>query len=275
MNVALRDVAKTFNGKQAPLIALQPITLDVATGEFICLIGPSGCGKSTLLRLIADQMPPTTGDIRLDDAPPATARKAKHIAWMAQNPALLPWQTALDNVRLPQRVNTAASRQNGPCAALDPADLLRVVGLADFAQAYPGALSGGMQQRVALARALATGAQLWLMDEPFAALDELTRETLADEVLRLWQTFRPTVLWVTHNIAEAARLADRVVVMSARPGHILATVDIAHPRPRDETAPETAAVIRRLRAALRGDAEISTLHHESARIFTNKKEKLV
>lgn len=251
MNVALRGVAKTFNGRQAPLVALEPITLDVATGEFVCLIGPSGCGKSTLLRLIADQMPPTAGDITLDDAPPGAARKAKHIAWMAQNPALLPWQTVLDNVRLPQRVNTAANRQNGYHAALEPADLLRTVGLADFAQAYPGTLSGGMQQRVALARALATGARLWLMDEPFAALDELTRETLADEVLRLWQTFRPTVLWVTHNIAEAARLADRVVVMSARPGRILATVDIAHPRPRDETAPETAAIIRRLRSVLR------------------------
>ena len=257
MNVALRGVSKTFNGRQAPLVALHPITLDVATGEFVCLIGPSGCGKSTLLRLIADQMRATAGDIRLDDAQPGVARKAKHIAWMAQNPALLPWQTVLDNVRLPQRVNTAANRQNGqhvrmaPFAALDPTDLLRTVGLADFAQAYPGTLSGGMQQRAALARALATGAQLWLMDEPFAALDELTRETLADEVLRLWQTFRPTVLWVTHNIAEAARLADRVVVMSARPGRILATVTIAQPRPRDETAPETAAVIRRLRAILR------------------------
>ncbi len=257
MNIALRGVAKTFDGRQAPLVALTPITLDVATGEFVCLIGPSGCGKSTLLRLIADQMPPTAGDIRLDDAPPAAARKAKHIAWMAQNPALLPWQTVLDNVRLPQRVNRTASNQNGQHAELDPTDLLRTVGLADFAQAYPGTLSGGMQQRVALARALATGAQLWLMDEPFAALDELTRETLADEVLRLWQTFRPTVLWVTHNIAEAARLADRVVVLSARPGRILATVDIAQPRPRDETAPETAAVIRHMRGVLR-EGKVST-----------------
>lgn len=255
MNVTLRGVAKTFNGRPAPLVALTSITLDVATGEFVCLIGPSGCGKSTLLRLIADQIPATMGNIRLDGAPPATARKAKQIAWMAQNPALLPWQTVLDNVRLPQRVNTAANRQNGQHAALDPADLLRTVGLADFAQAYPGTLSGGMQQRVALARALATGAQLWLMDEPFAALDELTRETLADEVLRLWQAFRPTVLWVTHNIAEAARLADRVVVMSARPGRILATVGIAQPRPRDETAPETVAIIRRMRAVLREGKE--------------------
>jgi NitT/TauT family transport system ATP-binding protein len=257
MNIALRGVAKTFNGRPAPLVALAPITLDVATGEFVCLIGPSGCGKSTLLRLVADQIPATAGDIRLDGAPPGEARKAKQIAWMAQNPALLPWQTVLDNVRLPQRVNVAANRQNGHRAALDPTDLLRTVGLADFAQAYPGTLSGGMQQRAALARALATGAQLWLMDEPFAALDELTRETLTDEVLRLWQTFHPTVLWVTHNIAEAARLADRVVVMSARPGHIRDVVAIAQPRPRDETAPETVEIIRRLRIVLR-EGKVST-----------------
>jgi NitT/TauT family transport system ATP-binding protein len=246
MKIALRGAAKTFNGAPAPLVALNPITLDVATGEFVCLIGPSGCGKSTLLRLIADQIPATAGDILLDDAPPGIARKAKQIAWMAQNPALLPWQTVLDNVRLPQRVN-----RRGQHPALEPADLLRIVGLAEFAQAYPGTLSGGMQQRVALARALATGAQLWLMDEPFTALDELTRETLADEVLHLWQTFHPTVLWVTHNIVEAVRLADRVVVMSARPGCIRDTVAIAQPRPRDETAPETVAFIRRLRDILR------------------------
>ncbi len=257
MNIALRSVAKTFNSRQAPLVALNPITLDVATGEFVCLIGPSGCGKSTLLRLIADQMPLTAGNITLNDAPPGVARKAKQIAWMAQNPALLPWQTVLDNVRLPQRVNTTANRQNGQHAALDPVDLLHTVGLTDFAQAYPGTLSGGMQQRVALARALATGAQLWLMDEPFTALDELTRETLADEVLRLWQTFHPTVLWVTHNIAEAARLADRVVVMSARPGSIRDVVAIAQPRPRDETASETVAVIRHMRAVLR-EGKVST-----------------
>ncbi len=252
MKITLRDVSKTFNGARAPLIALAPITLDVATGEFICLIGPSGCGKSTLLRLIADQIPATTGEIRLDDAPPEMARKAKRIAWMAQNPALLPWQTVLDNVRLPQRVN-----RRGQGAAPEPLELLRMVGLEDFVQAYPGTLSGGMQQRVALARALATGAQLWLMDEPFTALDELTRETLTEEVLRLWETFRPTVLWVTHNIVEAARLADRVIVMSARPGRIRDMVAVAQPRPRDETAPAMAAVIRHLRAVLRAPETVS------------------
>ncbi|MBN2391409.1 MAG: ABC transporter ATP-binding protein [Anaerolineae bacterium] len=255
MNIVVRGITKSFNSGPVPLVVLDPITLDVTTGEFVCLIGPSGCGKSTLLRLIADQIPATTGDICLDGAPPGVARKAKQIAWMAQNPALLPWQTVYDNVRLPQRLNGTSNRKHSE--RLAPEGLLRTVGLADFAQAYPGTLSGGMQQRAALARALATGAQLWLMDEPFAALDELTRETLADEVLHLWQTFRPTVLWVTHNIAEAVRMADRVVVMSARPGHILAAIAIMQSRPRDETAPEIAAIIRRLRAVLR-EEKVST-----------------
>jgi NitT/TauT family transport system ATP-binding protein len=249
MHVQLRDVAKTFTDAGAPLPALAPTTLDVASGEFVCLIGPSGCGKSTLLRIIADQIPPSAGGVLLNGAAPSQVRARKAIAWMAQNPALLPWQTVLDNVRLPRRVNRRHLR---PAPA--PEVLLHSVGLANFAEAYPGTLSGGMQQRVALARALATGADLWLMDEPFAALDELTREVLTEQVLRLWAQFRPTVLWVTHSIVEAARLADRVLVMSARPGHIRATVPVPLPRPRDATAPGVVAIIRELRGLLFQDA---------------------
>lgn len=247
MKVTLESVSKTFDGTDAPLAALNPTTLDVASGEFVCIIGPSGCGKSTLLRLVAGQILPTSGSVRLNGAAPAGARARKEIAWMAQNPALLPWQTVLDNVRLPLRVNRAHQRP-----APEPLALLRVAGMADFAQSYPGTLSGGMQQRVALARTLATGASLWLMDEPFAALDEFTRETLSNEVLRLWARFHPTVLWVTHNITEAVRLADRVVVMSSRPGRIQAIVPIEQPRPRDDTSPHAIAIVRRLRDLLRG-----------------------
>jgi len=151
----------------------------------------------------------------------------------------------LDNVALPLRVNRGHLRP-----APEPAALLDMVGLTDFAASRPATLSGGMQQRVALARALVTGAPLWLMDEPFAALDELTRETLTDEVLRLWTTFQPTVLWVTHNIAEAVRLADRVIVMTQRPGLIRGIVTIDIPRPRDAITPEAAALIRQLRTLL-------------------------
>lgn len=252
MNIVLSEVSKVFGTGARALPALAPLSLTIETGSLVGIIGPSGCGKSTLLRLVADQIVPSTGTILLDGAPPTTARRRKAIGWMAQNPALLPWRTVLDNVRLPLMVNHQHGR-----AALAPAELLAMVGLADFADAYPGILSGGMQQRVALARTLVTGAPLWLMDEPFAALDELTREVLADEVLELWGRFRPTVLWVTHNIGEAVRLADRVVVMTDRPGRIRATVDVPLPRPRDDTTPEAATIIRRLRALLKdGDGRL-------------------
>jgi NitT/TauT family transport system ATP-binding protein len=246
MHVSLRAVSKTFTDTADPLAALAPTTLEIASGEFVCLIGPSGCGKSTLLRLIADQVAPSSGEIRLNGAAPAWARRRKQIAWMAQNPALLPWKSVIENITLPQIVNQTNNR-----AAPEPTSLLETVGLAAFAHAYPPTLSGGMQQRVALARALATGAPLWLMDEPFAALDELTREHLTEEVLHLWESFRPTVLWVTHNIIEAARLAKRVVVISPSPGDIRGIVSIILPYPRDPTMPAMGEVIRSLRDLLR------------------------
>ncbi|MGC9348514.1 MAG: ABC transporter ATP-binding protein [Anaerolineae bacterium] len=242
----LQSVSKTFTDTMEPLAALAPTTLEVTTGEFVCFIGPSGCGKSTLLRIIADQIPPTSGRVLLDGATPAHARTRKRVAWMAQSPALLPWKTVIENVRVPQVVNR---RHNHP--APDAGALLETVGLSKFASAYPATLSGGMQQRVALARALATGAPLWLMDEPFAALDELTREQLTEEVLALWAAFSPTVLWVTHSITEAARLADRVVVIGGTPGAIHEIVAIDQPRPRETTTREMAGVIRRLRRLLR------------------------
>lgn len=245
MHVQLRSVSKVFTDSATPLPALAPTTLSIASGEFVCLVGPSGCGKSTLLRLVADQVTPTGGSLTLDGATAGEARAHKRIAWMAQNPALLPWMTVIDNVRLPQMVNRSHQE-----AAPDAADLLEMVGLSASAAAYPTTLSGGMQQRVALARALATGARLWLMDEPFSALDEITRGRLAAEVLQLWRRFSPTVIWVTHSVGEAARLADRVVVMTESPGQIREVVSIATLRPRDETTAEMGQIIRRLRGLL-------------------------
>ncbi|MGC9467283.1 MAG: ABC transporter ATP-binding protein [Anaerolineae bacterium] len=246
MQVTLEAVSKTFTDGEQPLAALAPTSLVVESGEFVSFIGPSGCGKSTLLRLVADQVWPSSGSVRLDGRSPTWARERKKIAWMAQNPALLPWKRVADNVALPRVVNRRY-QQTAP----DPASLLEMVGLSEFATAYPTTLSGGMQQRVALARALATGAPVWLMDEPFAALDELTRELLTEEVLQLWRTFRPTVLWVTHNIIEAARMANRVIVMTPSPGKIRGVVTIDLPYPRDETTPQMASIIRRLRELLR------------------------
>jgi NitT/TauT family transport system ATP-binding protein len=250
MRVQLQGVSKTFTDTAEPLPALAPITLDIASGEFVCFIGPNGCGKSTLLRVIADHVAPTSGTIRIDGALPSEVRVRKQIAWMAQNPALLPWKKVLDNIRLPQVLNRRTGGQPG-YSGLNPNDLLDMVELVGFAGAYPSTLSGGMQQRVALARTLAIGAGLWLMDEPFSALDELTRERLTEELLGLWHRFTPTVLWITHNIAEAARLADRIVVMTPSPGAIRGVVPITIDRPRDETTPEMGTVIRGLRAMLR------------------------
>lgn len=247
MQITLNRVAKTFVDGEAPLTALEPTSLSIASGEFVSFIGPSGCGKSTLLRLIADQLPPSRGEIRLNGRSPAWARTRKQIAWMAQNPALLPWKRVLDNIALPQHVNRDYGKK-----APDAAALLEMVQLSGFATAYPTTLSGGMQQRVALARAIATGAPLWLMDEPFAALDELTRERLTEEVLDLWETFRPTILWITHNIIEATRMADRVFVMTPSPGRVHSVVTIDLPRPRDETTREMSVIIRQLRTLLRG-----------------------
>ena len=242
MNITIRGLSHQFkvNGRLLPV--LRDINLNIAAGEFVALVGPSGCGKSTLLRVLAHLLTPTSGLVDIGGADPATAVAHKRIAWMAQNPALLPWYTTHDNIALVQRINGTNHHT--------PADLLALVGLSDFADAHPFTLSGGMQQRLALARILAQQAAVWLMDEPFAALDELTRERLTGELLALWQQQRPTVLWVTHHITEAARLADRVLVLLPRPTAVLADVPVSLPRPRDETTAEFQAVVRAIRAAL-------------------------
>jgi NitT/TauT family transport system ATP-binding protein len=181
----------------------------------------------------------------LDGFSPSQAAARKQIAWMAQKPALLPWRSVYSNVALAQEINPQNDRKT-----LSARDLLRLVNLTDFASAYPFSLSGGMQQRVALARTLALGAPIWLMDEPFASLDELTRERLTQEVLGLWRRFQPTILWVTHSIHEAILLADRVLVMSPRPGRIHADLPLLLSRPRDDTHSKFQDPLRTLRKAL-------------------------
>lgn len=248
MKISVSSLHYNFHQeKSEPLLALSDINFEVSSGEFVAIVGPSGCGKSTLLRILAGLLNATQGDVFIGEMSPAHATAHKQIAWMAQNPALLPWLTAYANVAMAQKINP---RHDRPDTLLSPHELLDLVNLGDFKQAFPFTLSGGMQQRVVLARTLASGAALWLMDEPFTSLDELTREALALDVLDLWQRFQTTVLWVTHSIHEAVRLADRVIVMSPRPGKIRMQYKIPLPRPRDDTSVEFQEHVRTLREGL-------------------------
>ena len=250
--IELTDIRKVYGdrstGGRAPVtVALSDVSLAVAPGSFVSLIGPSGCGKSTLLRLAAGLEVPDGGTVRVHGVTPQEAAAAKLIGFVPQSPALLPWLSVLKNVTLPRKVNRAADRRRGRIAELagrpglagrgagpDALELLRKVGLGDAAHKLPAELSGGMQQRVALVRALSLRPDVLLMDEPFSALDELTRESLQDQLLALWDELRTTVLFVTHSVAEAVRMSGTVVVMAPRPGRIAATVAVDLPRPRDQ-----------------------------------------
>lgn len=237
------------------LEALAPVDLRVESGRVVTLLGPSGCGKTTLLRIVGGLEPATTGRVTVDGLPPAAARAAKRIGLVPQSPGLLPWRTVRANARLLIDLNRRADRGGAPDrSGADADELLAEVGLDGFLDAYPHELSGGMQQRVALVRAFALHAPLLLMDEPFAALDEMTREDMRHLLGRLCERTHATVLFVTHSLAEAAFLSDQVVVMTSRPGRVHTVIDVDLPRPRTaelEDDPAFFAVESQLRAALR------------------------
>ena len=248
-------VSRVFGSGDGAVTALDDVSLAIAPGEFVSLIGPSGCGKSTLLRLIGDLDQPTTGRVEVFGRSAEQARLGHDYGIAFQQAGLLPWRTVRANVELP-----LALHGTGRQSRRDRADhLLELVGLTDFAEHFPDQLSGGMQQRVAIARAFAEEPSLLLMDEPFGALDEMTRERLQGELVRICAETRAAVVFVTHSIPEAVFLSDRVVVMSARPGRITEIVEVGLGKGRDEGLREDAgyyeAVIR-VREALHGGTEV-------------------
>ncbi len=231
--VAFRNVHKTYPTGEGPVEALRDLTLDVPTNQFTAVVGPSGCGKTTLLHIAAGLDTQFDGSLVVS---PGASRKA----YLFQSPRLLPWLNAEDNVALVREAG-GESRQEALGAARR---YLRLVGLAGFERHFPNHLSGGMQQRVAMARALAVEPEVMLMDEPFASLDELTARRLRSELLELYHESPRTVLFVTHNVTEAAFLGDRVVLMSPRPGAVLAQVAVGLPRPREYDDPSVALIAR-------------------------------
>src|SRR5271169_1606976 len=243
--VSLGSVTKVYD---SGVVALGPLDLEVRKGEFVSLLGPSGCGKSTALRLIAGLNAPTSGTVGISRS--AAEVSGRHpVGFVFQEPTLMPWSSVRDNVRLPLRLARVPAEE----ANVRIGDALAQMGLADFADAYPRELSGGMKMRVSLARALVTDPDILLMDEPFAALDEITRFRLNNDLIALWRDLHKTVIFVTHSVFESVYLSGRVIVMTQRPGRIDAEIQIDAPEPRGEdfrTSAEYAQLCRKVSGAL-------------------------
>jgi NitT/TauT family transport system ATP-binding protein len=248
--VQLRGVGKTFALGDDSTVALNDINLDIDRGEFVSLIGPSGCGKSTLLRTIGDLIEPSEGTVQVNAKTAKRARLDREYGMVFQAPVLFDWRTVEENVQLPLEL----FGQNRAARTRRAVEMLELVGLSDFARHHPYQLSGGMQQRVAIARALAFSPDLLLMDEPFGALDEMTRERMNSELLAIWERTGITVVFVTHSIPEAVFLSSRVAVMSARPGRITHLIEVDLERPRGlatRESPRYFELITTVREALR------------------------
>ncbi len=251
--IAIRNLTKEYRTSRGAITALEDIGFGVGEGEFVAIVGPSGCGKTTLLKILAGLVPTSRGEVALRGTPITGPRR--DIGVVFQSPVLFPWRTVLENVLLPADV-LRLGRERTRARALE---LLALVGLEGFEDRYPWELSGGMQQRVAITRSLVHDPAMLLMDEPFGALDAMTRETMNVELQRIWLDRRATVVFVTHSIPEAVFLADRVVVMTARPGRVRDRVSIALPRPRPldvMASPEFGAIVRRIRGHFSARGEV-------------------
>ena len=248
--IEAQDLSLTFETADGPVFALSNISLRVAEGEFVSLIGPSGCGKTTLLRIIADLEKPSSGRIAVNGLSPEEARLKRHYGYVFQAPALYPWRTVVRNIRLPLEI-MGFSRKEQKARAARNIDLVNLQG---FEQKYPWQLSGGMQQRASIARALSFDPKLLLMDEPFGALDEIVRDGLNLQLLKLWHETKKTVVFVTHSIPEAVFLSTRIIVMSPRPGRIIDEIDCDLPGGRSldiRETPKFLSIANRVRQGLR------------------------
>jgi NitT/TauT family transport system ATP-binding protein len=250
--ISIQNLTKRYQASDSgSVLALENINLDIQQGEFISLIGPSGCGKSTLLRIIGDLIQPSSGTVTVNGKPAAQARKDRDYGMVFQSATLYDWRTIIKNVQLPLEIMKYSRDERDRRAR----EMLKLVELSDFEDKYPWQLSGGMQQRVSIARALAFEPKIMLMDEPFGALDEMTRERMNNELLRIWSTIEGmTVIFVTHSIPEAVYLSTRVVVLSPRPGQITEIIDVPLPQPRGSETREMDDffhLMTRVRNALR------------------------
>jgi NitT/TauT family transport system ATP-binding protein len=247
--IEIESVSKHYGPERDGVLALRDLSLNVRDGEFLALIGPSGCGKSTLLKIVGDLLAPSDGRVAIGHKTPEAARRARECGIVFQSPTLMEWRNVARNIELPLEIigmPVAARRKR-------VVDLLDLIRLRDFAERYPNELSVGMQQQVAIARALAYRPAILLMDEPFGALDELTRERLGRELLDIWARTHVTILFVTHSVGEAVQLADRVSVLTPRPGHIARLIDIDLPRPRPadiRALPRYSELTRQVRQVL-------------------------
>ncbi|MDM0035936.1 ABC transporter ATP-binding protein [Variovorax sp. J22P271] len=231
-DIKIADLSVAFGTPQGKVTALQNVNVDIPPGSFFTIVGPSGCGKTTLLKVLSGVLPPSGGTVSFNGKPVERSSFTGQVGYVFQRPLLLPWRTAIENVMLTLEIaRPELSRRERISEAMR---WLHITGLKGFEHRYPSELSGGMQQRVSISRGLAFQPKVLLMDEPFAALDEITRERLQEELVSLWEKVRISVVFITHSIPEALLLSQRIVVMSGRPGHVVEQIDIDFPRPRNE-----------------------------------------